>query len=162
MQELIDALRTGVSLDELWKVARGEVKYADFLQGRQGRAPSGSPPPREAPRVPKELVSRRSNPVYRVAITHITCPREAHRVGGRSSEAQQSRALKLALARSLLIGTALSGAIVSDCLYRLAFRRTSSGRRRASQTGRTSPTTPAGRCRTSWTRAPPSSTWRSL
>ena len=78
VQELIDALRTGVSLDELWKVARGEVKYADFLQGRQGqRAPSRSPSLRAAPRVPEELVSRKPNPSLEGCSadnTSITCP----------------------------------------------------------------------------------------
>ena len=80
MQELIDALRTGVSLDELWKVARGEVKYADFLQGRQGqRAPSRSPSLRReaAPCVPEELVSGKPNPSLKGCSADnksITCP----------------------------------------------------------------------------------------
>lgn len=53
-QELRDALRSGTTLDELWKVARGEIKYADFLQGNRGE---GSTKQKQAPRVPEELVS---------------------------------------------------------------------------------------------------------
>lgn len=61
-----DALRSGVTLDELWKVGRGEVKYADFMSGRQGqgkRRETKEPPQvsekratKEPPRVPEELV----------------------------------------------------------------------------------------------------------
>ena len=40
-----------MSLDELWRVARGEVKYADFLSNR-----SGAKPAKDVPRVPEELV----------------------------------------------------------------------------------------------------------
>ena len=50
MQDLKDLLRKGKSLDELWKVARGEIKYADFMAQRGGK------PGPKAVTVPEELV----------------------------------------------------------------------------------------------------------
>ena len=35
-QELRDALRRGTSLHELWKVARGEIKYKDWVSSQNG------------------------------------------------------------------------------------------------------------------------------
>lgn len=57
-----NALRQGLSLEELWKVARGEVKYADFMSKGKGKQqgkkqPKKQPSKREGPRVPDELVS---------------------------------------------------------------------------------------------------------
>ena len=51
-----------MSVDELWKVAHGEIKYADFKRAQkeqpQAQAPpSSSPPAKKDVRVPEELVS---------------------------------------------------------------------------------------------------------
>ena len=56
-QELKGYLRKGIRLDELWRVARGEVKYADFASSQQqnGAAAAVAAPP---PSVPDELVPR--------------------------------------------------------------------------------------------------------
>ena len=49
-QELKGYLRKGISLDELWRVARGEVQYRDFASSQQNGAPDelvrhdGTPP----------------------------------------------------------------------------------------------------------------------
>ena len=58
MQELKSFLRDHVALDELWKVARGEVKYADFkrLHGQQQQAQAPAAPKKDV-QVPEELVS---------------------------------------------------------------------------------------------------------
>ncbi|KAK9809702.1 hypothetical protein WJX73_007079 [Symbiochloris irregularis] len=59
IQDLKNHLRKGTDLSELWKVARGEVKYADFV-GQKGKAQTNgsgpAAPPRETPRLPEELV----------------------------------------------------------------------------------------------------------
>ena len=55
MQDLRDYLHEGVALDELWKVAKGDIKYADFVQQRQGSAPP--PAQQEIPALPEDLVS---------------------------------------------------------------------------------------------------------
>ena len=51
-QELKGYLRKGISLDELWRVARGEVKYGDFASTQQDGSAAVAPPP---PSVPDEL-----------------------------------------------------------------------------------------------------------
>ncbi|KAK9862667.1 hypothetical protein WJX84_011161 [Apatococcus fuscideae] len=61
IKELKDFLRHHVSVDELWKVAHGEIKYADFKRAQkeqpQAQAPpSSSPPAKKDVRVPEELV----------------------------------------------------------------------------------------------------------
>ena len=46
-QELKSYLRKGITLDELWRVARGEVKYAEFTSSQQngnGAAAVAAPP----------------------------------------------------------------------------------------------------------------------
>ena len=61
VQELRDCLRRGTSMDELWKVARGEVKYADFASKSQKQQKpskqSTSKPSKQQTAVPDELVS---------------------------------------------------------------------------------------------------------
>lgn len=48
MQELRGYLGEGTSLDQLWKVANGEVKYADFLhQRKQGDSAQEAPAPKQ-------------------------------------------------------------------------------------------------------------------
>ena len=54
MQELKGYLREGTTLDELWKVANGEIKYADFMRNRQRG--DGGAPPQELPPLPESLV----------------------------------------------------------------------------------------------------------
>ena len=62
-QEIKRYQSEGVSLDQLWKVANGEVKYADFVRQRQegASAPTAQqaagPPPPTLPRISDELVS---------------------------------------------------------------------------------------------------------
>lgn len=56
MQELRDALRSGTSLDELWKVARGEIKYKDFSAGRKPKPSKRQESKKDVPRVPDDLV----------------------------------------------------------------------------------------------------------
>ena len=58
MQELKDYLRQGIQLDELWRVARGEIKLRDFEASASpgnGAAPAEAPdaPPVE---IPQDLV----------------------------------------------------------------------------------------------------------
>lgn len=57
LQELKNFLRSGKTLNELWLVAKGEIKYKDFLASNE-RAPSGvALAPTPAPvKVPEELV----------------------------------------------------------------------------------------------------------
>jgi hypothetical protein len=53
-QELKGYLRKGIRLDELWRVAHGEVKYNEFASTQQnGAAAVAAPAP---PSVPDELV----------------------------------------------------------------------------------------------------------
>ena len=59
MQDLKDYLRKGKSLDELWAVANGDIKYADFLH--QGQGGNGKSNGKTAPPVPEDLV--RSQPL---------------------------------------------------------------------------------------------------
>jgi hypothetical protein len=51
-----DSLRKGNSLDELWKVARGEIKYGDFISKQKGGQKKRKPA-KLAVKVPEELVS---------------------------------------------------------------------------------------------------------
>ena len=58
MQDLKGHLRRGVALKELWRVARGELRYADWVQQRAGgnvAAPPAAAP--AAPNAPQELVN---------------------------------------------------------------------------------------------------------
>lgn len=68
LQDLKAHLRAGVTLDELWRVARGELRYADWLKqrgGLGGGSPGGSgaggvgaaPAAPPAASVPQELVN---------------------------------------------------------------------------------------------------------
>lgn len=52
LQELRSYLSEGVPLDELWKVAKGQVKYADFARQRKG----GAPPPDKEINLPDDVV----------------------------------------------------------------------------------------------------------
>ncbi len=52
MQELRSYLSEGVPLDELWKVAKGQVKYTDFARQRKGDAP----PPDKEINLPDDVV----------------------------------------------------------------------------------------------------------
>ena len=63
-QELKGFLRQHVSVDELWKVAHGEIKYADFKSSQKAQdqaqappAPAPAPAPKQDVQVPEELVS---------------------------------------------------------------------------------------------------------
>ena len=58
LQDLKDYLRKGKSLDELWAVANGHVKYNDFLNQAQGGNGNGKSKSngKTVPRVPEELV----------------------------------------------------------------------------------------------------------
>jgi len=61
-QDLRDYLHKGVALDELWKVAKGDIKYADFmLQQQQQQQPqdSAAPPPaqEQLAALPEDMVS---------------------------------------------------------------------------------------------------------
>ena len=63
-QDLRDYLHKGVTLDELWKVAKGDIKYADFMQQQQQLQDGASPPAQEQlPALPEELVSFRAAPL---------------------------------------------------------------------------------------------------
>ena len=55
-----DYLRKGVSLDELWKVARGEIKYADFAH--KAHENGAARPTTQTTHVPDELVSGQRPP----------------------------------------------------------------------------------------------------
>ena len=64
MQEMRGALRSGSSLEDLWKVARGDIPYADFLQ-TQSKDSQKAPPSKKSLQVPDDLVRRGSVvPVY--------------------------------------------------------------------------------------------------
>lgn len=61
MQELKDYLRQGIQLDELWRVARGEIKLRDFeASTTNGNGSALAEVPQEAvsdvPDVPQDLV----------------------------------------------------------------------------------------------------------
>ncbi len=70
-QELKGYLRQGITLDELWRVARGEVKYADFAASRQGGAQQGGNGAAIAapPSIPDEL-ARPCCPVLPGCVLH--------------------------------------------------------------------------------------------
>ena len=57
VQDLKGHLRRGVSLYELWRVARGELRYADWVQQRAGSNGAARPAAPPAPSVPQELVN---------------------------------------------------------------------------------------------------------
>lgn len=57
----------GTSIDDLWKVGRGEIKYADFLTKIQGQ-PKRKQPKKSTPQVPEELVK----PFLQECITDCT------------------------------------------------------------------------------------------
>ena len=48
-----------MALDELWKVAKGDIKYADFMQQQQPQRQDGAPPStqEQLPALPEDLVS---------------------------------------------------------------------------------------------------------
>lgn len=50
-QELQSYLRKGIQLDELWRVARGEIQYKEFSSSQNGNGAVAAPPS-----VPEELV----------------------------------------------------------------------------------------------------------
>ena len=54
-QELQSYLRKGIQLDELWRVARGEIQYKEFSSSQNGNGAVAAPPS-----VPEELVRFRS------------------------------------------------------------------------------------------------------
>ena len=59
-QDLRQHLRKGIAMDELWQVAHGGIKYADFMQRQQpsnGRASNGKSSNGKAVAVPEDLVS---------------------------------------------------------------------------------------------------------
>ena len=59
-QDLRDYLHKGVALDELWKVAKGDIKYADFIQQQQQQQPqdgASQPAQEQLPALPEDLVS---------------------------------------------------------------------------------------------------------
>ena len=60
MQELKDYLRQGIQLDELWRVARGEIKLRDFEastnNGNGNGAALAEVPQESVPDVPQDLV----------------------------------------------------------------------------------------------------------
>lgn len=55
VQELKDFQRDGHSLEDLWKVAKGDTKYQDFVKGSIPRKQESQPAP--AASVPEDLVS---------------------------------------------------------------------------------------------------------
>lgn len=57
VQDLKGHLRRGVALEELWRVARGELRYADWVQRRAGGNGAAAPAAPPAPSVPQELVN---------------------------------------------------------------------------------------------------------
>ncbi len=63
LQDLKAHLRGGVTLDELWRVARGELRYADWVKQRGGAGGGGAggggaaPAAPPAASVPQELVN---------------------------------------------------------------------------------------------------------
>ncbi len=65
LQELKNFLRNHTPLDDLWKVAHGEIKYADFKSSHATQQQSQAPPapkrdvpePKRDVKVPEELVS---------------------------------------------------------------------------------------------------------
>lgn len=59
VQDLRDYLRKGISLDELWKVAHGEIKYADFVGGQRA---SKQGPQAQSAHVPDDLVGPMRRP----------------------------------------------------------------------------------------------------
>lgn len=78
LQDLKELLRRGKSLDELWQVARGEVRYADFDRQRKCSPPQQAEQPVQ---VPEELVSlacRHSPPACRSR----PCSQNAHVLPG--------------------------------------------------------------------------------
>jgi len=66
VQEMREVLLKGATLDELWKVANGQVKYDDFKVKRGGSnivaappkaaAPPAQAPPKQLPPIPDELI----------------------------------------------------------------------------------------------------------
>jgi len=58
VQELKDYLRQGIQLDELWRVARGEIKLCDFeASSSNGNGAAVAEAPQETvPDVPQDLV----------------------------------------------------------------------------------------------------------
>lgn len=57
LQELRNALKKAISLDELWKVAKGEIKYQDFLEKSQGKKQQNAQPDKPSVEVPDDLVN---------------------------------------------------------------------------------------------------------
>jgi len=53
-----DSLKKGTSLDELWKVARGKVKYGDFISKQKGgqKKKPAEHSAKQSMKVPEELV----------------------------------------------------------------------------------------------------------
>ena len=58
LQELKSYLAEGVSMDELWQVAKGQKKYAEFAQQRKGGEARPQPPPlKRDTELPDDVVS---------------------------------------------------------------------------------------------------------
>lgn len=78
VQELRDALRDGTSLEELWKVARGDIQYKDFKAGagRKGSRAKDRNEKQDVPKIPEELVRQGhgfllTNPLISIDIASI-------------------------------------------------------------------------------------------
>ena len=80
LQELKDYLRQGIQLDELWRVARGEIKLHDFkASASAGNGAALAEAPNATPvDIPKDLVCQSPNPtITDVALTrHRVLPDE--------------------------------------------------------------------------------------
>lgn len=55
-------MKKGTSMDELWRVAKGEVKYQDFLEKSQGKKQPRKQPDKPSIEVPDDLASSPSPP----------------------------------------------------------------------------------------------------
>lgn len=79
-QELKGYLRQGITLDELWRVARGEVKYADFAASRQGGQGGNGAAVAAPPSIPDELARPPAHAVLCEGLPVADCrPATVHR-----------------------------------------------------------------------------------
>lgn len=69
MQELKDFQRDGHSLEELWKVAKGDTKYQDFAKGSIPKKQDSQPAP--AASVPEDLVCHLLTPAGTSSHAHL-------------------------------------------------------------------------------------------
>ena len=56
LQELQQSLKKGTSLDELWKVANGQIKYSDFLSNLPEGQADNKTSNEQPQKIPDELV----------------------------------------------------------------------------------------------------------